>query len=106
MPTVLCKQGKGDAEYNSFLQEMGVGPSPSAGGPGGPGGHGGGGYGGDRHRPGLGAGPPGQRMRPGDELPDDCKLYVAGLQPHISDEMLRVSGPSQLALSACSSMRV
>ena len=84
-------QGKGDAEYTSFLQEMGVAPAPS---PGGPGGHGGGGYGGggDRHRPGLGSGPTGQRMRPGDELPDDCKLYVAGLQPHISDEMLRVSG--------------
>ena len=81
--TLGCWQGKSDAEYNAFLAEMGVGPGPGAGG-------GGGGPGGDRVRPGLGSAPPGARIRPGDELPDDCKLYVAGLGPEVTDDMLRV----------------
>jgi RNA recognition motif-containing protein len=36
-------------------------------------------------RPGLGA----VRRRPGDDLPDDHKLYVAGLPPVFNDAMLR-----------------
>lgn len=85
-------QGKADAEYNSFLAEMGVAPPP---------GQGGGGGGGDRLRPGLGSGPPGSRMRPGDELPDDCKLYVAGLGPEVTDDMLRVSFRVCVHASSC-----
>ena len=83
----LRLQGKMDAEYNSFLAEMGVAPPPGSGG----------GGGGDRLRPGLGSGPPGSRMRPGDELPDNCKLYVAGLGPQVDDNMLRV----RLSLCVC-----
>jgi len=29
------------------------------------------------------------RQRPGDELPDDCKIYVGNLSPVITDDSLR-----------------
>ena len=29
------------------------------------------------------------KMRPGDEFPDDCKLYVGNLSPNITDETLK-----------------
>ena len=51
------------------------------------GGSGGGGGGFDR--PGLGSQARGPKMRPGDELPDDCKLYVGNLSPNITDETLK-----------------
>lgn len=90
------------------MAELGGGPPPS--GPGGPSGRtsgfssgpsggGGGGPGGGHERhlggPGLGfddgrgfrgGGP---RSRPGDDLPDECKLYVGGLSPIITDDVLR-----------------
>jgi hypothetical protein len=31
----------------------------------------------------------GSRGRPGDELPDDCKLYIGNLSPIITDQVLR-----------------
>ena len=64
----------------------GGGP-PSFGG----GGGGGGGFSGGNsfERPGLGAPARSGKMRPGDELPDDCKLYVGNLSPNITDETLK-----------------
>lgn len=50
---------------------------------------GGGGGGGGFDRPGLGSQARGPKMRPGDELPDDCKLYVGNLSPNITDETLK-----------------
>ena len=52
-------------------------------------GGGGGGGGGGFDRPGLGAPARGPKMRPGDELPDDCKLYVGNLSPNITDDTLK-----------------
>ena len=65
----------------------GVPPSYGSGG----GGGGSGGYGGGNsfERPGLGAPARSGKMRPGDELPDDCKLYVGNLSPNITDETLK-----------------
>ena len=62
----------------------------SSGGPSGSGG-GGGGFGGGSsfERPGLGAPARSGKMRPGDELPDDCKLYVGNLSPNITDDTLK-----------------
>jgi hypothetical protein len=74
-----------DSEYNSFLQELGGGP-PRGGPPGGP-------PGGGSHLGGPGLGAPGfkggPRGRPGDELSDDCKLFVGSLSPAITDAVLR-----------------
>ena len=39
-------------------------------------------------KPGLGLRPP-KQSRPGDELPDDCKLYVGNLSPNMTDEALK-----------------
>jgi RNA recognition motif. (a.k.a. RRM, RBD, or RNP domain) len=99
--------GRLDDEYKSFMAELGGGPPPSgpsnpsgrqsgfssgpSGGGQGPSGGGGGGHFGG---PGLGfddgrgfrGGP---RPRPGDDLPDDCKLYIGNLSPIITDEVLR-----------------
>lgn len=36
-----------------------------------------------------GMGQRGSRMRPGDDLPDDCKLYVGNLSHNADDRMLR-----------------
>ena len=41
-------------------------------------------------KPGLGSIP--SRGRPGDELPDECKLYVSNLSPSVTDDALKV-GP-------------
>lgn len=101
-----------DSEYSSFLAELGGGPprggggggaggfggagpggfnGGGGGGPGGFGGGGGGGGGAGLGGPGLGA--PGfkggPRGRPGDELPDDCKLFIGSLSPAITDSVLR-----------------
>ncbi len=60
-------------EYKSFLAELGGGPPPSRGMDGGGG---------------SGA-PPMRRQRPGDDLPDDCKLYVGNLSPNVTDALLQ-----------------
>jgi RNA recognition motif-containing protein len=41
-----------------------------------------------RGRPGLGM-PGGRPERPGEDLPDNCKLYVAGLSESLDDSTLR-----------------
>jgi RNA recognition motif. (a.k.a. RRM, RBD, or RNP domain) len=70
-------------EYQTFLASLGGQP-----------GGGGGGGGRERehsHQPqryGLGMAPPG-RSRPGDDLPDDCKLYVGNLAQAFTDDTLR-----------------
>ena len=75
--------GKMDDEYNSFLAELGGGPpAPSSGGAGR-------GMGAPHHGLGFNDGGRGPRARPGDELPDDCKLYVGNLSPVITDSMLK-----------------
>ena len=62
---------------------------------GGGGGNGGGSFAGgfaggnNFERPGLGAPARSGKMRPGDELPDDCKLYVGNLSPNITDDTLK-----------------
>ena len=63
----------------------------TGGGPSSFGGGGGGGFSGGNsfERPGLGAPARSGKMRPGDELPDDCKLYVGNLSPNITDETLK-----------------
>ena len=71
-----------DSEYNSFLAELGGGPPRVGGGGGGGGSLGGPGLG----APGFKGGP---RGRPGDELSDDCKLFVGSLSPAITDSVLR-----------------
>ena len=63
--------------------------SGSGGGSGGGGGFGGFGGGSNFERPGLGAPARSGKMRPGDELPDDCKLYVGNLSPNITDDTLK-----------------
>ncbi|KAK9812787.1 hypothetical protein WJX72_003699 [[Myrmecia] bisecta] len=68
--------GKMDDEYKTFLASLGGGPMPDERSSGG---------GGVGQRMGVG----GHKMRPGDELPDDCKLYVGGLSPAIDDNTLR-----------------
>lgn len=99
--------GRLDDEYKNFMAELGGGPPPSgpggshgrasgfSSGPAGGGGGSGGGRGGHLGGPGLGfddgrgfrgGGP---RSRPGDDLPDECKLYVGNLSPIITDEVLR-----------------
>ncbi len=68
-----------DDEYKSFLAELGGGPQDQ-GGPSGMrhmGGGGGGGGGG------------GRQSRPGDDLPDNCKLYVGNLSPAVTDAVLK-----------------
>lgn len=81
--------GRLDDEYKSFLAELGGGGGGGGGGPrpsgfsGGPGGGGGPGYGGGYQ------GDRGPRQRPGDELPDDCKLYVG---VHLS--VVALNGPA------------
>lgn len=42
-----------------------------------------------RGRPGLGMHGGGRPERPGEDLPDNCKLYVAGLSETLDDSMLR-----------------
>lgn len=63
-----------DEEYKSFLAELGGG-APNDGGPS------------DRGGPRMGGGGP--RSRPGDDLPDDCKLYVGNLSPAVTDAVLK-----------------
>ncbi|CAD7703519.1 unnamed protein product [Ostreobium quekettii] len=73
--------GKLDNEYKSFLMELGGGPvvDPMGGGPWQP----------------LGStgmednGAAARMKRPGDDMPDDCKLYVGNLSLNFSDGMLR-----------------
>jgi hypothetical protein len=68
--------GRMDADYNAFLRELGGAPPPELmGQDGGPGGFGGG-MGGPR------------RQRPGDELPDECKVFVGNLTALVNDQML------------------
>ncbi len=105
----LSRAGRLDDEYKSFLAELGGGPGggpgggregrpsgfssgPPGGGGGGGGGFGGGGGGGPGFGGGFGGGDRGERgprMRPGDELPDDCKLYVGNLSPAVTDGVLK-----------------
>lgn len=40
-------------------------------------------------RPGFGGGGGGPRPRPGDDLPDNCKLYVGNLSPDVTDNVLK-----------------
>ena len=63
-----------DEEYKSFLAELGGG-APNDGGPS------------DRGGPRMGGGGP--RSRPGDDLPDNCKLYVGNLSPAVTDAVLK-----------------
>ena len=91
-----------DSEYNSFLQELGGGGPPRGGFPGaGPPGGGGG-----SHLGGPGLGAPGfkggPRGRPGDELSDDCKLFVGSLSPAITDAVLRAMFEAFGTVSRCS----
>ncbi|CAD7702045.1 unnamed protein product [Ostreobium quekettii] len=69
--------GKLDNEYKSFLMELGGGPQPDpmSGGPG----------------PMVSSrdDPAARMKRPGDDMPDDCKLYVGNLATSFSDSMLR-----------------
>ena len=60
----IMNAGRLDDEYKSFLAELGGGPGGGGARPSGFSGPPGGGYQGER----------GPRQRPGDELPDDCKL--------------------------------
>lgn len=71
--------GQMETEYKTFMAELGGGgggpPPPSHSGP---------------ARPGLGSVPTGgSRSRPGDELPDDCKLYVGNLTSSVTDDTLK-----------------
>ena len=71
--------GKFDDEYKSFMAELGGGPPQGQGGSQSDfrsGGFGGGGGGGGRGRP-------------GDDLPDNCKLYVGNLSPSVTDTVLK-----------------
>lgn len=72
-------QGQHENEYKAFLAELGGGPPPPT-------------HGGQPLRPGLGSVPSGgpTRGRPGDELPDDCKLYVGNLASSVNDDTLKV----------------
>lgn len=63
---MCASAGRLDDEYKSFLAELGGGPGGGGARPSGFSGPPGGGYQGER----------GPRQRPGDELPDDCKLCV------------------------------
>ncbi len=97
--------GKMDEEYNSFLAELGGGPGGPSAGPGaaqsnsrgGGFGGGGGGFGGGGGGFGGGGGGGFGRQRPGDDLPDNCKLYVGNLSPGVTDGVLK-----QVPISACS----
>ncbi|KAL4433587.1 hypothetical protein ABPG75_000028 [Micractinium tetrahymenae] len=60
---------KMDSEYKSFLAELGGAPPPAS-----------------DAAPQRG---PHGRLRPGDELPDSCKLYVGNLSQAVNDELLR-----------------
>lgn len=80
---VRAVQGQADADYKSFMAELGGGPPPPSGSYSAPGD--------SRLRPGLGSVP--SRGRPGDELPDDCKLYVSNLTPTMNDDALKVRCP-------------
>lgn len=71
-----CCAAKMDDEYKSFLAELGGGPQDQ-GGPSGMRSMGGGGGGG------------GRQSRPGDDLPDNCKLYVGNLSPAVTDAVLK-----------------
>ena len=67
-----------DDEYKSFLAELGGGPQDQ------------GGPSGMRHMGGGGGGGGGGRQsRPGDDLPDNCKLYVGNLSPAVTDAVLK-----------------
>lgn len=70
----LCA-GKADDEYKSFLAELGGGPPPGSGG----------------HQSDFrgGSGGGGGRGRPGDDLPDNCKLYVGNLSSAVTDSVLK-----------------
>lgn len=77
-----------ETEYKTFMAELGGGgggpPPPSHSGP---------------ARPGLGSVPTGgSRSRPGDELPDDCKLYVGNLTSSVTDDTLKVGLTASEAL--------
>ncbi|KAL3158300.1 hypothetical protein ABBQ38_010544 [Trebouxia sp. C0009 RCD-2024] len=84
-------------EYKTFLAELGGKDPRDLPAPAFPFGGGGGGSAGGRgafgttsfERPGLGAPARAGKMRPGDELPDDCKLYVGNLSPNITDDTLK-----------------
>lgn len=100
-----------EKEYGDFLQSLGGGPPGSqpgtlqGGPPGGPAGgypgppaggrgggagdlgYSGGGRGGGPTHEGLGFRPRGGR--PGDELPDSCKIYVGNLGDNVTDDMMR-----------------
>ena len=65
-----------DEEYKSFLAELGGAPSGS-------------GPPSDMGRPFGGGGGGGGRSRPGDDLPDNCKLYVGNLSPAVTDAVLK-----------------
>ena len=65
-----------DDEYKSFLAELGGGPGDGGAPP----------SGGMR---GMGGGGGGPRSRPGDDLPDSCKLYVGNLSPAVTDTVLK-----------------
>ena len=75
-----CCAAKMDDEYKSFLAELGGGHQDS--GP--PSGMGGRSFGG-----GGGGGGGGRQSRPGDDLPDNCKLYVGNLSPAVTDAVLK-----------------
>ncbi|GMH33986.1 hypothetical protein BSKO_01820 [Bryopsis sp. KO-2023] len=69
--------GKLDNEYQSFLAEVGGGPNQEA-------------IAGQIPPPIMNSVPAQPRVkRPGDDLPDDCKLYVGNLAPAVNDTMLR-----------------
>ena len=63
-----------DDEYKSFLAELGGAPQDQ------------GGSSGMRN---MGGGGGGRQSRPGDDLPDNCKLYVGNLSPAVTDAVLK-----------------
>ncbi len=73
------RAGKFDDEYKSFMAELGGGPPQGQGAP--QSDFRGGGFG--------GGGGGGGRGRPGDDLPDNCKLYVGNLSPNVTDAVLK-----------------
>ena len=83
--------GKMDEEYNTFLAELGGGPGGggNASGPGPDSRSGGGGFGGGGFGGGGGGGGGFGRQRPGDDLPDNCKLYVGNLGAAVNDAVLK-----------------
>lgn len=73
--SLKCCAAKMDDEYKSFLAELGGAPQDQGGSSG--------------MRPMGGGGGGGRQSRPGDDLPDNCKLYVGNLSPAVTDAVLK-----------------